>query len=96
MVWRSYAGWKQVYYHRCHLGGRGRCRSRAQARYDRDKTKDGYDIPMTKTIAEAVDIPVKGIRRRRGGGAHLWGVCGRGGCVSLRASVIPLRDVCWG
>jgi len=25
---------------------------------DRDGTKDGYDIPVTKAIAEAVDIPV--------------------------------------
>lgn len=25
---------------------------------DRDGTKDGYDIPVTKTIAETVDIPV--------------------------------------
>jgi len=25
---------------------------------DRDGTKDGYDIPMTKTISERVDIPV--------------------------------------
>jgi len=24
---------------------------------DRDGTKDGYDIPVTKAIAEAVDIP---------------------------------------
>ena len=25
---------------------------------DRDGTKDGYDIPVTKTIAKAVDLPV--------------------------------------
>ena len=25
---------------------------------DRDGTKDGYDIPLTKAISEAVEVPV--------------------------------------
>ena len=64
MLWRGRVRRKQVYYHRCHPSGHGGHRNFfgtgeiLLTSKDRDGTKDGYDIPVTKAIAEAVDIPV--------------------------------------
>ena len=50
-------------WHRCHPGGHERCEDLGAGEIlltekDRDGTRDGYDIPVTETIAETVDIPV--------------------------------------
>jgi len=56
--------WAGRCWHRCQPGGHNRHRNFFGAgeilltSKDRDGTKDGYDIPVTKAIAEAVDIPV--------------------------------------
>ncbi len=63
---------------------------------DRGGAKYGYGISVTKAIADnSVGYSSDRIRRRRGGGAHRWGVCGWGGAC-LAAGVIPLRGVCSG
>ena len=59
---------------------------------DRDRTKDGYDIPVTKTIAEIVDIPVI-----TSGGVgtmeHIYEAFVNGADAGLASEHIPLRDV---
>ena len=59
---------------------------------DRDGTRSGYDIPLTRAIAEAVGIPV--IASGGGGNArHIADVCTRGKAdAAIVASIIHRRE----
>ena len=59
---------------------------------DRDGTRAGYDIPLTRAIAEAVGIPV--IASGGGGSAqHIHDVCTRGKAdAAIVASIIHRRE----
>ena len=60
---------------------------------DRDGTREGYDIALTRTIAEAVQIPV--IASGGGGSAeHIREVCTEAGAdAAIVASIIHRREV---
>ena len=59
---------------------------------DRDGTKDGYDIPLTQTVADAVSIPViasGGV----GGLEHLYeGLADGHASAVLAASIFHFRE----
>ena len=55
---------------------------------DCDGTKAGYDLELTRAIAEAVSIPGYRVRRCRNHGTLLWGSDGRKSrCGSCRFPV---------
>ena len=60
---------------------------------DRDGTREGYDVPLTRAIAEAIGVPV--IASGGGGCAqHIYDVCTEGKAnAAIVASIIHRREV---
>ena len=60
---------------------------------DRDGTRDGFDLPLTRAVAEAVPVPVVG-SGGCGGIEHMAAVLGEGGAsAALAASIFHFGEV---